>query len=145
MAYQSASLRYDNGSLLVLAEGRHVDAMDNLESLLPDSDGFYATVGYQIDKFMPYATWAKAYSTDEKTLPFVLQQSQESIGLGLRYNLTDKVVLKGEATKYDHFDGTAGVSSFAELPASALERAATLQQLDDDGVTIMSLGVDAIF
>lgn len=143
--YLSASLRYDNGSLLVLAEGRRINAGKKLEVLLPDSDGFYTTVGYQIDKFMPYVTWAKAYSIDEPVNMLAPKQSQESVGLGLRYNLTDKVVLKGEATKYDHFDGTAGVSSFAELPTTPIERTDALQQLDKDGVTIMSLGVDAIF
>lgn len=144
ISYLSASLRYDNGSLFALAEGRRIDSGKKLEPLIPDLDGFYTTLGYQIDKFMPYVTWAKSYTTNEPVGVFQ-RQTQESIGLGLRYNLTNKVVLKGEATKYDHFDGTAGVSGFAELPTSAVERAAALQKLDDDGVTVMSLGVDAIF
>jgi hypothetical protein len=141
--YLSASLRYDNGALLVLAEARRINSDKDIEIWIPDSDGFYTTVGYQIDKFMPYATWAKAYSTNEPQS--AQRQHQDSIGLGLRYNLTNKVVVKGEATKYDHFDGTAGVTAFSQLPTTAIERADALRQLDDDGVTIMSLGVDAIF
>lgn len=151
IGYLSASLRYDNGALLWLTEARRIDTGKKIELLLPHSDGFYTTLGYQIDKFLPYATVAKAYTTDE--VAGATQYSQQSIGLGLRYNLTDKVVIKGEATKYDHFNGSAGVTTFAELPnhisgipdAYVPANAPILQQLDKDGATVMSLGFDAIF
>jgi len=145
VTYLSASVRYDNGALLVLAEGRRIEAGALLEALVSDSDGFYATIGYQINNFMPYATWAKAYSVEENLLPGVLPQTQESIGLGVRYNLTDKVVVKGEATQYDGFNGTSGVSGFATLPTNPVARADALQKLDEDGATVMSLGIDAVF
>lgn len=145
--YYSGSIRYDNGSLLVLAEARQIAPHGDLEILLGNSDGFYSTVGYQFGDFMPYATWGKTYSTDESSA--LVEQSQQSTGIGLRYNLTSKVVIKGEATKYDHFDGTAGTLGMVTLPGvgAALNpaNAATLQELDDDGATVMSLGVDAVF
>jgi hypothetical protein len=146
--YYSAAIRYDDGALLVLVEGRKIATNKKLEKAIADSDGFYTTVGYQLDKFMPYVTWAKAYSTNEKLAPIFIQESLESVGLGLRYNLTNKIVIKGEATKYNHFDGTAGVSTMTTLPGAYAADPAnlpTLQKLDQDGATVMSLGVDAIF
>src|SRR5690606_21735079 len=145
--YYSAAVRYDNGSVFALVEGKHVKTNDELNTTLPTMDGFYATLGYQFTEFMPYVTWAKTYSVDEGNLvaPFGKPQSQESLGIGLRYNLTDKVVLKGEATKYDNFNGTSGVTNFVNQSASISDSAATLQRLDNDGVTVMSFGFDAIF
>lgn len=146
IAYQSASLRYDNGGLLWLTEARHINTGKNLELYVPDSDGFYTTLGYQIDKFMPYGTFGKSYTVGE--LPGTSSPvSQQSLGLGLRYNLTDKVVIKGEATKYDHFDGTAGVTATLPGVNGVLNPAnlPTLNKLDKDGATVMSLGLDAIF
>jgi len=147
--YYSGAVRYDNGALLVLVEGRKVAPTGDVEKFAnPETDGFYTTVGYQIDKFMPYATWAKGYSVKEQQI--YMEQHLESYGLGLRYNLTDKVVIKGEATKYQSFDGTGGVATMSELPvpnlgALAPGNSAALQKLNDDGATVMSLGVDAIF
>lgn len=147
LEYYSAALRYDNSKLLVLVEGRQIAPHGDLEVLLGNSDGFYTTVGYQFGKFMPYVTWAKSYTTDESSV--LVEQSQASTGLGLRYNLTDKVVIKGEATKYDHFDGTSGTSGMVTLPGGGGQfnpmNTSILQKLDDDGATVMSLGVDAIF
>ena len=148
LQYYAGAIRFDDGSLLVIAEGRKIDSGEKLQTVLSDSDGFYVTTGYQLDRFMPYATWAKTYTTDESLAPGLLQQSQESVGLGLRYNLTDKVVIKSEVTQYDHFDGTAGTSGMATLPGgptSAPINLPILQKLDEDGATVMSLGIDAIF
>jgi hypothetical protein len=143
--YLSGAVRYDDGSLFALVEGKKVKTKDDLNTSLPTVEGFYTTLGYQLREFMPYVTWAKAYSVDDGNVaaPF-LKQSQESVGLGLRYNLTDKVVLKGEATKYNHFDGTPGITSFTDLN-TYLTNPAVSQRLDDDGVTLMSFGFDAIF
>lgn len=142
--YLSGAVRYDDGGLFAMVEGKQVKTTGDFSKfIVPTVEGFYTTLGYQLDAFFPYATWAKAYTSQDGNVANPnSKQSQESLGLGLRYNLTDKVVLKGEATKYDHFNGTQGVSSF--VPA-ALATPAVRQSLDDDGVTLMSLGFDAIF
>lgn len=142
--YLSGAVRFDDGALFALVEGKHVRTNGKLNDSLPTVDGFYTTLGYQIDAFMPYATWAKAYSVDDGNLPTFLKQSQQSLSLGLRYNLTDKVVIKGEATKYSNFDGTPGITSFTDL-GTYLSNPAISQRLDQDGVTLMSFGFDAIF
>jgi hypothetical protein len=141
--YFSGAVRYDSGALFALVEGKQVRVSGDLAKLTPDTDGFYTTLGYQLGDFMPYATWAKAYSINDSKL-LGLQQSVESTSLGLRYNLNEKVVLKGEATKYDHFNGTLGVSGLAAVP-SGRTSLDTLQGLDKDGATVMSFGFDAIF
>ncbi|MDB6061640.1 MAG: hypothetical protein JWM78_1743 [Verrucomicrobiaceae bacterium] len=143
--YFSAAVRYDNGALFALVEGKQVRVSGDLDKLTPDTDGFYTTLGYQIGEFMPYATWAKAYSVNDADMIGVNpKQHVQSTGIGLRYNLNEKVVLKGEATKYDHFNGTLGASGLAAVPFGRLATD-TAQGLDKDGATVMSLGFDAIF
>lgn len=146
IGYLAGAVRYDDGGLFALVEGKQIRSTGDLNKGLPTIDGFYTTLGYQIDAFFPYATWAKSYSKEDGNvaLPTFLQ-TQESIGLGLRYNLTDKVVLKGEATKYDHFDGTAGILGFVSREALRADSAGVLNNLDEDGVTLMSFGFDAIY
>jgi hypothetical protein len=165
IGYLSGAVRYDDGGLFALVEGKQVRSTGELNKHLPTVDAFYGTLGYQLNEFFPYATWAKSYSTQDGNVSdphtaFMTKQSQESLGLGLRYNLTDKVVLKGEATKYNHFDGTLGILGFADARGIAGDAAAAAggdpvaafsalrsaaQSLDKDGVTLMSIGFDAIF
>ena len=154
IGYLSGAVRYDDGGLFALIEGKNIRSTGDLNQHLPTIDGFYTTLGYQLNEFFPYATWAKSYSTQDGNITgptaFLSKQSQESIGLGLRYNLTDKVVLKGEATKYNHFDGTLGIFGFADTRGIATTGGfpgltSSAQNLDDNGATLMSFGFDAIF
>lgn len=149
--YSSIGARYDDGRWLAIAEASSYDTSGSLSedtvlvpgepavSFLSPTDSFYGTLGYQLERVMPYVTYARTYTT--KDASSVAKWQQESLGVGLRYTLTDKIVLKGEATRYRDFGGTRGTEGFATGPNDgSVER-----RLDADGVTIMSFGFDAIF
>lgn len=149
LTYYTLAARYDDGTWLGIIEGRHYSVDDKLSDFLPSNEAFYATLGYQAGRWMPYVTLAKEYTVEDGTA--FAKTHQESVGLGLRYTLTDKVVLKGEATRYSAFNGTAGSMGLVTLPTTDPRDAAyadtlnILNRLDDDGATVMSIGFDAVF
>lgn len=141
--YSVLGARYDDGEWFALLE-----ASDGvLGSSLPvlGTESYTGTLGYQFDKFMPYVVYSKTYSNSEheknvEGLPVEQSVDQESYTLGLKYNATPQVVLKGEAVHYDGFDGTLG-----EIGADLVANPGLRNKLDDDGVTVMSLGFDLVF
>jgi hypothetical protein len=147
LKYMSVAARYDNGSLFAMVEASDADIGTGLP--LVGARAYNATVGYQFGPVMPYLSYAQAKSDSghEKQLAefpgFVTAErigpiEQTSYTIGVRYNATSQVVLKAEAAMYDDFNNTLGVTA---LGADASNR----QKLDDDGVTVMSVGFDAMF
>lgn len=118
----SAGLRLTPGNWLLLAEwARMADA-----GLLPETRAGYLTAGYRLQRLQPYVTWAKldsethaprtvplgglpaplaaAASTANSGLDAVLwaaAPSQNSIALGLRWDVLDAAAVKVE---YQHVD-----------------------------------------
>jgi predicted porin len=91
----------------------------NFGTVLDDEFGWYATLGYKMGNFLPYLTYAERYSdkvTDDPSTianePFLLGgsiQSQNTIALGLRYNIGNASALKFEVLQGSAQDDTCGL------------------------------------
>ena len=139
VAYYSVGARYDDGSLFALVEA--VDSEVEEDLAVVGSVGITTTLGYQIGNAVPYFVYAKGYSDkgqEDNALSPGAEVSQESYTLGLRYQLNPQVAVKAEAAQYDDFNGSLGKPSLSADPT-------VRQELDEDGVTIMSVGFDAVF
>lgn len=99
--YQFATLgaRYESDDYLALFEyaWRHLDAY------FGERSGAYVTLGKRFDKFMPYVTLARTWTTVGNSSNSIAQQlyasvtySASSASLGGSYQLSDHVTLKGE-------------------------------------------------
>ncbi len=60
----------------------------------------------------------------------------------MRYNLNNQVSLKAEIADYDDFDMTLGNTVIGAAPELNPN---LIQELNDDGVHILSIGFDAVF
>lgn len=61
VSYRALGAQYDNGKLLVLAEGTQL----RIDGIVPDSDNAYLTVGYRFGKVMPHLTYSTKRLVDE--------------------------------------------------------------------------------
>ena len=66
---------------------------NSMEALFPDQDAYYLTLGYRMGKYLPHITVANSESTPATISAGV---NQDSITLGLRYELNDSAALKLE-------------------------------------------------
>lgn len=143
VTYYSLSGRYDNGKVFAYAEATNSDIGKKLPFI-----GNYAaniTLGYQFEDFMPYVGLSKAYSGskhEEAAFSPLQKISLESYTLGLRYNLSSQVSLKAEFASYDNFNGTFGNSVLGAEPSL---NSSLVQDLNDEGVDLFSVGFDAVF
>lgn len=141
--YYSASARYDDGRWFALLEGAEADVGKKLPFL--GNLAMTGTLAYQFEKWMPYLSLSKSYSEAKHEThavsPFQ-KVSMESITLGMRYNLNSQVSLKAEIADYDDFDMTLGNTVIGAEPELNPN---LIQDLNDDGVHILSIGFDAVF
>jgi len=100
-----------------------------MDALFPDQDAYYVTLGYRSGKFLPHVTFANSES-DPVTggSPGV---NQDSITLGLRYELNDSAALKFEYQTVEPEVGETGLFSGGALT--------------DDKANVISVAVDVIF
>ena len=161
LQYYVAGIKYETEKWLVVSEYTHYVPGDHLP--FSGEQAFYLGVGYHFSKLMPFVTYGKAYSdkADEtwegiKFPPDIIAQfssvipryQQQSVTLGIRYDLDSGVALKAEVAKYSNFNGTPGNfdvekedlgNGNSRLDPNELKR------LDRDGQAIFSVGVDAVF
>ena len=101
-----------------------------MEALFPDQDGYYLTLGYRMGKYLPHITVANSEST-----PFVgggnPGVNQDSITLGLRYELNEAAALKMELQSIE--------------PSQVTESGLFNGALTDDKANMISIAVDVIF
>lgn len=103
---------YDSGNLILNAEY----TMRRTESYVPDTDGWYATLGYRVGKFTPYATLSKLKQVDSNVVntvpaapsPYAPLKSavddtlasqtrnQKTSALGVRWDAYRNVALKAQ-------------------------------------------------
>ncbi len=133
-SFASAGFQYDNGNVLLLAEATRM----GVEGYYPDNDQSYLTVGYHFGKWMPHVTWARSRVTDGKDRPpappgtmaflcmnyqfcqtdgsvlpdnyiaAILENAQNSVALGLRYDFMSNVAFKLDWTRVLDTKGTTG-------------------------------------
>jgi len=94
-------------------------AQDNAGTAMDNQFGWYATLGYKMGNVLPYVTYAQRRSDKivddpntaayEPALISGFHQSQDSIALGLRYNVGNASALKFEVMNASAQDDTCGL------------------------------------
>ena len=136
--YTTRDIEADTGTL-----GSGFNAVP-FDALFSDQDGYYVTLGYRMGKYLPHVTFATIDSDPSGAFdpnfggPGVPGPSQgarqESITLGLRYELNDSAALKMEyqTTELENNAGNLGLYQ----PFASLE---------EDKMSLVSVAVDIIF
>lgn len=166
--YAAVGMQYDNGSLLVMAEGTQI----TIDGVIPDTDSAYITIGYRFGKVMPHLTYSGMQITDADderpdvawlpmlcpapgsagclvpalgipfqtdTLSRLLESEQESATLGVRYDFLPNAALKVDWTRVLDTHGTFGL--FSHEQSNLLPTAV----LPDEEVDIFRVVVDVVF
>jgi len=107
-----------------------------LDALFPDQDAWYVTVGYRMGNFLPHLTIAN--SEAEPVTGGAPGVTQDSLTLGVRYEINDSAAFKFEVQSIepDRSTGSAGLFALGSLPADFV---------DGDSGTLISAAVDVIF
>lgn len=123
---------------------REIDGAANLG--FPNQKGYYATLGYRIDKWLPHLTYAKLEDNDNPTNPtdcggFPCGEplKQESVTAGVRYELGAGAALKFEA-QFVEPEGRGLFTGYDANGASVLDANGNA----DDAI-IYSLAIDVVF
>ena len=113
-----------------------------MDSLFPDQDAWYVTVGYRMGNFLPHLTIANSEATplagaSPSPLTPSPGASQDSITLGVRYEINDSAAFKFEVQSIEP-DLANGTSSglFNTVPTNFVA---------GDSGTLISAAVDVIF
>lgn len=115
--FASAGFSMDWRNIVAYAEYAERDEDNMAETAFPDQKAWYTTLGYRIGKFMPHLTYAKLEEGKDASL---LSLAQESITLGLRYELAPGAALKFEASQVEPETGNYGL--FDAPPSSLNEK-----------------------
>ncbi|MCW9012931.1 MAG: hypothetical protein OQL06_04040 [Gammaproteobacteria bacterium] len=104
-----------------------------MDTLFPDQDAFYVTLGYRMGKYLPHITFAD--SEAEPVTGGDPGVNQDSVTLGLRYELNDSAALKMEYQTVNVDAVPAGNTGFfsGALPTG------------EDSGSIISMSIDVIF
>ena len=135
----SVGFSFDIANFLGYAEYVTRDISGSSEGLFPDQDGYYVTFGYRAGKFLPHLTVASVEAEPKFTLAQGGNQgnTQDSVTLGLRYEVNDSAAFKFEY-KAIQLDDTTQSNGFFSASAVA-------PQYTDDKASIISVALDVIF
>ena len=113
-----------------------------MAAVFPDQDAWYLTLGYRMGKYLPHITVANSES-DLDVGAANQGVTQDSITLGLRYEINDSSTFKFEIQSItpDIAAGSGGL--FGQTPAGA--PAVPADFVDGDNATLISASVDVIF
>lgn len=145
--FYGIGLGYDNGTWQIISEVTRAE----LDGKFADTDSAYVSVGRRFGSLTPYAVvgWIESQDDDERTGAFLAQGSPapipavpESIlntrrneySLGVRWDITPGVAIKGDVTHVTGFDNAAGGLN----PAFVLTS-------DDDSTNVYTVKLDAAF
>jgi len=149
-----ASLSWDVANFVGYAEftTRDIEADSNLiadvndlpfDALFADQDGYYVTLGYRMGKFLPHLTFA-SIDSDPAGPPNTHTQGarQETVTLGLRYELNDSAALKMEYAQISLEDEPFNPGLFSSFD---LEDVPNGNAFEDDTTQLISVAIDVIF
>ena len=154
----SVGLSWDTNNFVGYAEFVTREITGSVSNLFPDQDAFYVTLGYRIGKYLPHLTFA---SSDSDTVVaaggangFAVANSvvQDSITLGLRYELNDSAALKVEYQIIDvdfaePLNNQAAVNIAVGGPGVVAGNGlfSSGQSLTEDSTGMLSVAIDVIF
>lgn len=113
-----------------------------LDSLFPDQDAWYVTVGYRMGNFLPHLTIANSEASplagaSQSQLTPSPGASQDSITLGVRYEINDSAAFKFEVQSIEpDLDNGTSSGLFNTVPKDFTA---------GDSGTLISAAVDVIF
>lgn len=140
----SIGIRHETQRWLAMSEF----AYREIDSYLRDQYGFYATLGYRIDRWMPYATvarrWSKGPNTDSRAGPLTTEVNNllaykfdsSSWSLGLSRELSDQSMLKMQLDHIQPDDGSRGL---------LINQTAAYDLAHPDSDWLFTLSIDFIF
>jgi hypothetical protein len=136
--YYAAGAMYDNGSLLAMLEVANIQA--DRETLFGDSVEGQGTLGYRIDKWTPYTTYAWGQSINDaskfaQSFGATPNRNMKSISLGVRRELTDQLDAKFEWTNYYDMENNGFLSPGASGLSGSL----------GDDANVYTFTLDAVF
>ena len=67
--FGSVGATVDWNNIVVYSEYARRDVDGKANSAFPNQEGWYSTLGYRIDKFLPHITYAELNGRDNPTLP----------------------------------------------------------------------------
>jgi hypothetical protein len=125
--FMSVGATVDWHDVIVYTEAfkRDIDGMSN--AFFPNQKGWYATLGYRIQRFLPHFTYAQLRGDNDSSDPGIPLE-QDSMTYGVRYELGTGADLKLEVLRVKPENGSRGL----------------LMEPTDD-VNIYSVAVDVIF
>lgn len=149
-SFSGVGLTYDQGNWIVLAEY----TMRKTKTFIPDTTGWYTTVGYRVGKFTPYATLSRLKTDDsnvDNTIPASVvlpgmqaplrvyvdgataaqSTPQKTIAVGVRWDAMRNLAVKAQ---FDRIK-TTGAGQFYDADASFWNKR----------VHVYSLAVDFVF
>ncbi len=137
----SIGFSFDIANFVGYAEYVTRDIEGSVEGLFPDQDGWYVTFGYRAGKFLPHITVASV-EADLKpgATPSVganQGNTQDSITLGLRYEVNDSAAFKFEYKAIELDDTTYSNGFFTTDVIGAYAT--------DDKASMLSVALDVIF
>jgi len=118
------------------------DSAVPLDSLFPDQDAWYVTVGYRMGNFLPHLTIANSEAdplagASQSPLTPSPGVSQDSITLGVRYEINDSAAFKFEVQSIEpDLDASTSSGLFNTVPTDFTA---------GDSGTLISAAVDVIF
>lgn len=139
----SMGVSWDVNNFIGYSEFVTRDISDSaMAAIFPDQDAWYLTLGYRMGKFLPHITVANSEGDPE---PGLVNQgvSQDSVTLGVRYEVNDSSTFKFEIQSItpDIDAGSGGL--FGQTPGGA--PAVPADFADGDSATLISASVDVIF
>lgn len=144
----SAGLSWDIVNFVGYTEYVTRDITDSSEALFPDQDAYYVTLGYRIGKILPHITFAHSEATplSPATAPLanVFAVSQDSVTVGLRYELNDSAALKIE---YETIDLPTQGSADRPPGSNGLysDALTSFGVMPEDKSALFSVAIDVIF
>ncbi|MDZ7802772.1 hypothetical protein [Thiohalophilus sp.] len=118
-SFTSAGFTIDWNDMVAYSEYiiRDTDDSQAMQFAFPDQEAYYLTLGYRVDRFLPYVTYAKI---DEGDFKSPVAQVQESVALGLRTEIGDASAIKFEIMNAEPQANSAG-STYGLFNAGTVE------------------------
>lgn len=80
-------------------------------------EGYYASVGYHIKKWMPLLTYGHLKTTNSAAISSALREAQKSLTVGLNYAINSHLLAKASVSRITPLDNTNGL--FDKSPGKA--------------------------
>jgi len=127
VSFASVGASIDWNNVIAYTEYFERDIDGQANAFFPNQKGWYATLGYRLRRFLPHITYAQLRD-DNSSSDAGTGLEQNSLTLGLRYELGTGAAIKLEAQRVEPENGSRGLFLAPE-----------------DDVNIYSIAVDVIF